>query len=46
MVMILYDDDNNNPLNIEKHDHEDDIINSKYYSLVNGIKNEHISKKC
>ena len=36
---IVYDDNNNNnPLN----DEEYDFINSKYYSLINRIKNEYI----
>ena len=33
----MYDDYRNN--DHEKLDHEDDIINSEYYTLINGLKN-------
>ena len=39
----LYDDNNNN-WQIKKNDHEDDIINSEYYSLINRIMYEYILK--
>ena len=42
---ILYGD-NKNSLNIEKYANEDDIINSKYYSLINRIKYKYVFKKC
>ena len=44
MIKILNDNKNNNLLNDVEYDHEDDIINSKYYSLTNRIKNEYIQK--
>lgn len=43
MNKILYDD-SNNPLNDKEYDHEDHIIYSKHYTLVNRTKTEYISK--
>ena len=45
MNQILFGDNSHNPINDGEYDHEDDIINSKYYSLINRIKNECV-KKC
>ena len=35
--IILYDDNNDNPLNDEGNDYEDDIVNSEYYTLISRI---------
>ena len=39
---ILYGSDSNSPLKDEGYDHEDEIINSEYYPLINRIKSEYI----
>ena len=33
-----------NPLNDERYDYEDDIVNSEYYTLISRIKDEYIKK--
>lgn len=41
---ILYNVNNNDPLNDREYDHEDDNINCKNYPITNRIKNEYIKK--
>ena len=43
-TMYEIDDNKNNPLNDEEYDHEDDTANSKYYSLINILKQKHVKK--
>lgn len=40
---ILYNVNNNDPLNDREYDHEDDNINCKNYPITNRIKNK---RKC
>ena len=39
MNKIFYDDNNNNPLDDDKYDHGENIINSEYYLFISRIKN-------